>query len=59
MKGVDSFGKSMDSFDKSFSSDIQKSNKTRKSESKKNQDNVNKLFGKSKNTKIWSVQNYF
>lgn len=44
----------MDSFDKSFSSDIKKSNKTRKSESKKNQDNMNKLFGKSKNTKIWT-----
>ena len=52
-KGVDSFSKSMQSFNDEFSDDIRKSDKRRKSESRKNKQNIDKLFGKN-NTKIWS-----
>jgi len=54
-KGVQDFSKSMDSITKEFSGDISKSKKRGRSESKKNQKNIEKLFGSSKsNVKIWS-----
>lgn len=51
-KGVNSFSDSMTSLNDEFSDDIRKSDKRRKSESKKNKQNIDKLFGKN-NTKIW------
>jgi len=54
-KGVQEFSKNMDSITKEFSGDISKSRKKGRSESKKNQKNIEKLFGSSKsNVKIWS-----
>ena len=47
-KAVKDFGGSMDSMTKEMSSDVEKSNKKSKSEAKKNQRNIDKLWGKSK-----------
>jgi len=47
-KAVKDFGDSMDSMTKEMSSDVEKSNKKLKSEAKKNQRNIDKLWGKSK-----------
>jgi len=53
-KSVQDFGKSMDSMTKELSQDIEKSEKRRGNELKKNQENIKKLFGSYKsNVKIW------
>lgn len=52
-KGVQEFGDSMGKLDKEFSNDVKKSNNNKKSESRKNQKNIDKIFG-SKKQKIWS-----
>ena len=53
-KTVKDFGDSMGSMTKEMSSDVEKSNKKSKLEAKKNQRNIDKLWGKPKsNTKIW------
>ena len=48
-KGIDEFGKSMDAMTKELGGD----QSNRKSEEKKNQDNLKKIFGNS-DVKIWS-----
>ncbi len=59
-KGAQKFGSAMDSVTREFSGDISKSKKRAKSESKKNQKNIEKLFGSSKsNVKIWSDKKEF
>jgi len=52
-KGVQEFGKNMDSIMSEMSSDIHSSQEQQKKESKKNQDNLEKIFGTS-DVKIWS-----
>lgn len=47
-EGVQDFGKSMDMMTKELGSDIEKSNKKAKSEAKKNQKNIDKIWGKKK-----------
>ena len=54
-KGVQDFGKSMGTIDREMSSDVRSSQEHRERESRKNQKNVEKLWGKSNNkVKIWS-----
>jgi len=57
-KGVQEFGKSMDSMTRELSSDVQKSHSKREFESKKNQKNVEKLFGSKSDVKIWSDKKF-
>jgi hypothetical protein len=58
-KTLNDFGKSMDSMTKELSQDVAKSEKRGRSESKKNQKNIQKLLGSSKSVKIWSDDNKF
>jgi hypothetical protein len=52
---VQDFGKSMDLLTKEMSSDVKKGNTKSKSEVRKNQKNLAKIYGKRKsNVKIWS-----
>ena len=53
-KGVQDFGKSMGTIDREVSSDVRSSKEHRERESRKNQRNVQKLWGKPNKVKIWS-----
>ena len=53
-KGVQDFGKSMGTIDREMSSDVRSSKEHRERESRKNQKNVEKLWGKPNKVKIWS-----
>lgn len=48
------FGKSMDSITKELSIDIQKSNNFAEEREKINKKNLDKIYGNSNHTKIWS-----
>ncbi len=51
--GLKEFGKSMDTITKELSNDIEESNAKSHRESKKNQDNLKKIYGDSK-VKLWN-----
>lgn len=53
-KMVQDFGKSMDSVTKELSSEVSSSKEHRERESLKNQKNIEKIFGKKSDVKIWS-----
>ena len=53
-QGVQDFGKSMGTIDREMSSDVRSSKEHRERESRKNQKNVEKLWGKPNKVKIWS-----
>ena len=53
-KGVQDFGKCMDSMTREFSSDVHSSKEHKERESRKNQKNIEKLWGNSNKVKIWS-----
>ena len=53
-KGVQDFGKSMGTIDREMSTDVRSSKEHRERESRKNQKNIEKLWGNSNKVKIWS-----
>ena len=53
-KAMSDFGKSMDSVTKELSNDVSKSNENTKKREAINKKNLDKIYGNSKHTKIWS-----